>query len=78
MRPIIVLILVLILISSTSFAAEREVVCARYKKNYGWSALDRVEVTIMKGSELNKITHSLAYIIYQPMSLFYEIKIKQV
>jgi len=45
-------------------AAEREIVCARYQTEYGWSNGYKVEATILKGSELNRATRSYDYSSY--------------
>ena len=48
-----------IIISSAAFPAEREDICIKYKKDYGWSNGYSVQGTVMSGSDLNSAVSSL-------------------
>ena len=52
---------VLLLASSLAFASEHAIVCAKYESQSGWSEGYKVEATIAKGSELNRVTRSFDY-----------------
>lgn len=56
------ILLVLLITSSLNIAASEKVtVCAKYRKEYGWSEGYKVEASLMTGSELNSATHSFNY-----------------
>lgn len=46
---------------SVSSAADREVICAKYETQQGWSQGYKVEATILKGTELNQATKTFDY-----------------
>ena len=53
--------LLVLIISVSSFAAERTTVCAKYRKDYGWSKGYQVEATVIRGTELNQKTGTFDY-----------------
>lgn len=59
-RQIVTLIIALFAMPP-AHAADKEVVCAKYKTDSGWSKGYEVEATILKGSELNSATRTLKY-----------------
>ncbi|ABA58704.1 conserved hypothetical protein [Nitrosococcus oceani ATCC 19707] len=65
-RLIAALALFLFIVNVT-IAAEKQIVCAKYRKDYGWSSGYRVEATIIKGVELNKATVTFNY---KPISTY--------
>jgi len=52
---------VLLVITTTSIAADRQSACVKYKKSIGWSKSYSVTATVMSGSELNSATSSFKY-----------------
>lgn len=65
-----VLILLLLLILTTSaHAAVRRICAVSYQAEYGWSKEYQMEVTFIKGSELNQNTHSWQYSPYSNYAL---------
>lgn len=65
-RLIAALALFLFIVNVT-IAAEKQIVCAKYRKDYSWSSGYRVEATIIKGVELNKATVTFNY---KPISTY--------
>ena len=49
----IILLFLLLSISSISIAAERQEVCVKYRKDFGWSKGYSVVATVISGSDLN-------------------------
>ncbi len=61
MNRIIVSLLIALFSMPSGHAAEKEVVCAKYRADYGWSKGHKVEASILKGSELNSATKTFSY-----------------
>lgn len=60
MLRFMVIVAVCFFVSKAS-ASEREVVCAKYETQLGWSHGYKVEATILKGTELNRATKTFDY-----------------
>lgn len=61
MNRLLVTLLIAVFAIPPGHAAEKEVVCAKYRTDYGWSKGYKVDATILNGSELNSETKTFNY-----------------
>ena len=57
-KNIVKILSLIILFPSLTFASEKENICIKYRKNFGWSKGYSVQGTVISGSDLNSAVGS--------------------
>lgn len=73
MKTLLISLLTTIFLLNSQFCSAKYVqTCkVKYKKEYGWSKLYEIQVTFMRGSELNDATNSYSYTSYASYAIIF-------